>query len=182
MYTPELDEAKCRELIIYIAGECSDDQYFGATKLHKILFLADFGAYKDTGCSITGSDYLCMPYGPLADGINNLVSSMSKGREQSLLVRDVIRAGYRQRYIVPVRAPDISRFTEQELRLVNKAIKRVRNKTAKQVSNLTHHFVGWQLADDGAVIPYETVFLSRQKANRFDKKRAEELMALGHLG
>ena len=42
---------KLKELILHIAKECCDDPTFGATKLNKILWWADFLFYRATGPS-----------------------------------------------------------------------------------------------------------------------------------
>ena len=45
------------ELIVYIADLCQEDPTFGATKLNKILFYADFASYAKYGRPITGQEY-----------------------------------------------------------------------------------------------------------------------------
>ena len=49
------NDAKLRELILYVAERCENDPDFGALKLNKILFNADFIAYALTGKAITGA-------------------------------------------------------------------------------------------------------------------------------
>ena len=39
------NDEKLRELIVYISDRCETDETFGAVKLNKILFLADFNAH-----------------------------------------------------------------------------------------------------------------------------------------
>ena len=53
----EYDAGKLGELIVYIVENSLGDPYFGKTKLNKILFAADFEAYRQRGRSITGADY-----------------------------------------------------------------------------------------------------------------------------
>ena len=51
---PGLDgEVRLLELILYVAEKCQDDPKFGATKLNKILWWADFLAYAQHGTPIT---------------------------------------------------------------------------------------------------------------------------------
>jgi hypothetical protein len=40
------DDEKLRELILYVSTLSKDDDNFGATKLNKLLFYADFLAYQ----------------------------------------------------------------------------------------------------------------------------------------
>ncbi len=45
----EYDERKLKEFILYVADRCEADPTFGAVKLNKILFYADFLAFASTG-------------------------------------------------------------------------------------------------------------------------------------
>ncbi len=44
---PKPDDAKFRELLLYVAKKSESDEDFGDTKLHKILFLARATAERD---------------------------------------------------------------------------------------------------------------------------------------
>ena len=46
---------KFRELLVYVSKKCEDDPTFGAVKLNKILYYADFAAYRQGGKPITGA-------------------------------------------------------------------------------------------------------------------------------
>jgi len=65
--TAEQQEAKFRELLLYIAAQGEDDPEFGTTRLYKALFYADWNAYIVSGQSITGHQYIKGPYGPMPD-------------------------------------------------------------------------------------------------------------------
>ncbi len=60
----EFDAAKFRELFLYIAESCAEDPRFGAVKLNKILYYADFEAYRRLGEPITGDTYRKLSEGP----------------------------------------------------------------------------------------------------------------------
>src|SRR6266852_5368152 len=51
------------ELMLYVAAKCEGLRSFGAVKLNKILFYADFLAYDRLGRSITGAVYQKLRYG-----------------------------------------------------------------------------------------------------------------------
>ena len=61
------EEAKraLRELILFIADRCEDEPTFGATKLNKILFYADFLSYALYGEPIAGVTYRKLERGPV---------------------------------------------------------------------------------------------------------------------
>ena len=54
---PQFNQEKFTELIVYIAEQSKDDPFFGPVKLNKILYYADFRAYRELGHSITGASY-----------------------------------------------------------------------------------------------------------------------------
>src|SRR5438034_10969942 len=61
----EIDgQARLRELILYVSQRCANDPTFGATKLNKILFYADFFSYFRFGEPIAGIEYQRLPNGP----------------------------------------------------------------------------------------------------------------------
>jgi len=50
-------DKRLRELILLIATRSEGDEPFGAVKLNKLLFYADFFAYVKFGESITGQEW-----------------------------------------------------------------------------------------------------------------------------
>ena len=62
--TFDFNADKFKELIVYIAERCQDDPTFGAVKLNKILYYADFAAYRIEGQPITGATYRKLSEGP----------------------------------------------------------------------------------------------------------------------
>lgn len=64
-FTQAQSDERLAELIVYISQKCANHRKFGATKLNKILFYADFGSFKKYGCSITGTEYMKLPNGPV---------------------------------------------------------------------------------------------------------------------
>ena len=55
---------KFREPLLYVAHKSERDPSFGATKLNKLLFIADFLSYAKAGKSITGQPYVKLKNGP----------------------------------------------------------------------------------------------------------------------
>ena len=63
----KFNETKFRETVIYIAGKCAGDPTFDTIKLNKILYYADFAAYRQLGSPITGAEYRKYAEGPAPD-------------------------------------------------------------------------------------------------------------------
>jgi hypothetical protein len=150
---------KTRELIVNLAERSADDAHFGRTKLAKLLFLCDFGAYAEFGEPITGACYRKRPHGPLAE--EELLALRDLTDSGSVKVEEISVGGYTQKRVTAERSADISWMTPAQHGLIDQILDRHRNDHATELSNLSHDFPGWALAQMNEEIPYYTVFSSR---------------------
>ncbi len=171
---PEFDEDKFKELILYIAGQCEHDSHFGAISLNKQLFYCDTLAYAKLGKPITGADYMALDYGPAPRFLAPIRGDMVDAGD--IVVRKKQQFGHPQDRVIPLREPDLSSFSGEEIALIDQVVDLLRGVTAKYLSDFTHGEYGWKIAALRETIPYETVFLSREDVTRDDKQRAEELV------
>ena len=169
------DERKLKELILYVADRCEADPTFGAVKLNKILFYADFLAFASTGKPITGVGYEKMQLGPVPSALQQASASLIAEGDLARQRKD--RFGRTQVRFVALRAPDLSLFTGAEIALVDEVVAALKGVNAAEVSDLSHLEHGWQLASLREFIPYETVFLSNEPVTDADRERARELVA-----
>ena len=171
-YDSESD-TRLREMILYIAHKCGDNSRFGAIKLNKVLFYADFYAYALTGRPITGSQYMRLQHGPVPARLLPVRNDMVTSGDIKV-VHDQ-HFGFRQTRIVPLRPPQLDIFSATEVTIVNDVIDHLWEKSATQVSEESH-LKPWQIAGHRGLIPYEAVFLSDEGATRYDELRAQELI------
>lgn len=173
---PELDpDKRLGELLLYIAKKCQGDAYFGNTKLNKILFFSDFFAYKRKGTSVTGSEYIKQDFGPTPLRLVQVRNRLEKNK--SAVIQKVEMMGKTQHRLLALRDPDLSEFTADDIALVDQIIEFLRDKTAKEASDLSHNRI-WRVAQLGETIPYEAVFVSDDNPTEGDVKRAQELIRL----
>lgn len=164
------DEQKFKELILYISGRCKGDSAFGAVKLNKLLFFADFLTYAHLGESITGADYIKLPHGPSPKMMGPVRAEMEAHR--IAIVQKVSHHGYAQDRLVPRREANLDLFTEYEVAIIDEVVDMFRSDNATQLSDLTHHFPGWTAAAPREVIPYEAIFLSDEEVTDDDRQWA----------
>ena len=152
-------EEKLRELILYIAHKSKTDPRCGAVKLNKLLYYADFTAYRLLGRSITGAEYQHLQEGP----------APRRGLPaQERLKRDgAIEMAYKPslvgepiHIIVPKRKP-YPIFSKQEKEIVNRIIEEFKDLTGSELSERSHKEFGWRLTKQGETIHYRTAWLSR---------------------
>jgi hypothetical protein len=153
----EPNEEKFRELLLYICEKCAFDRYFGATKLNKYLFFADFRAYHQWGKPITGVEYQRLPNGPAPRCLVPIRRALVK--EHALKHDDAEPGSKTEARSVALRSPRLDLFTAEEIALVDQIIDRYRNYSATRLSSVSHKHDGWRLANDLETIPYSSALL-----------------------
>jgi len=173
-YDPIFDAAKFKELMLYAASQSVKDEMFGATKLNKILFFADFLHYGLAGSSITGATYKRKANGPVATQLPVMAREIELAHEGHFEVRKYFNL--KQRRLIADRPPNLMVFLDEERDLIDDVIKNLEGSNAADVSNLSHiRSRAWQIAEEGEIIPYTAVFLSTRKATPSDIQRGREL-------
>jgi hypothetical protein len=170
------EHAKLRELILYVSGRCFDHHKFGATKLNKILFFADFIAYERFGRSITDEEYFKLQWGPAPRYLKPVRDQLEASQELAIARREVF--GFVQERPVPLRTPDLALFRPEEIALVDEIIEALKDKDAEEVSELSHYFVGWKLTREKETIPYHSVYsreMTEDDVTERDVERGREI-------
>ncbi len=152
---------KLKELILYIAEKCKDDPYFGATKLNKILFLADFNNYGFHKEPITGAKYVHRDFGPVPFEMPKAIDQLQK--EGSAEMQEVTFFDYPQKRIVPCREPDASIFSQDELELVDTIIEKTKYSSGSELSDWSHTLLPYCVTKEGEEIPYYSVFVLHEQ-------------------
>lgn len=154
------DNQKMKELILHISIRSESDEYFGATKLNKLLFYSDFDAYLKFQTPITGQEYMALEQGPVPRKLVPIRTEMMAQKELLIITRDIF--GYEQQKPIALRAPRLDVFSAREIALVDKVIADFWHKTATQVSQDSHYFIGWKLAKLKERIPYQVALLGNR--------------------
>ena len=155
---PEPDNEKLRELILYLIHNSEADPKFGSTKLNKLLFFCDFLAYRSLGQSITGHEYQKLDFGPAPRAFLPIFSQMVEANE--CRIREEDAHGYKKKRPIALREPRAEVFSGEEIDLIRDVISELWNSNGSEVSELSHRFLGWELAESKETIPYETILAS----------------------
>lgn len=177
-----MNTEKLQEMILYIAMQSSDDPHFGATKLNKILFFADFWAYAYWGKSITDATYVHWDHGPIPKEM--LAARQALITAKRAVVEDREHYGFSQKRLVALGNANLTLFTSDEIQLVDDVISQVERHNGTELSDGTHQLLPWLDTVQGEEIPYFTVFgLKARPATKEIKRQAlqrlEELRASG---
>jgi len=168
------DDVKLREAVIYLSWACESDPFFGATKLNKLLFFADFKAYVDHGQSITGQEYRAREYGPVPVGLPAVRKALVE--EGNLVIRHNDFFGKRQDQTIAMRSPNVDVFKPHEITILESTVREWWGTSGAEMSRASHRFVGWRLAEPEEAIPYETALFEPHEASAEDLRQAAELV------
>ncbi|HRC85759.1 MAG TPA: Panacea domain-containing protein [Thermoanaerobaculia bacterium] len=161
-------QRKFREAVLYVARESEKDPRCGKTKLFKILFYADFAAYRRRRKAITGWTYRKADFGPVPDQASAAIEEIVAEGLCAWAERDCF--GYRQKKLLALREPNLDLFSGEEIDLLARTVQDLWSMTAREVSDLSHRFSGWLAAEMGEEIPYSTVFVGEPRALTADEQ------------
>ncbi len=168
------DEDKLAELLLYVATALRDDPTAGTTKLNKVLYFAEFSHIRSHGAPITGAAYQKLPQGPAPRRLLPVRASLIETEAARLEKTNYL--GYTQHRLVPLREPDMSGFSDSELRAVDQVVEALRGKTAAVVSEMSHREMAWRMVVEGDDIPFSTAFVARKSVvTDRSRKHAEEI-------
>lgn len=151
-------DEKLRELIMYVAYKGEDDPRLGAVKLNKLLYYADFTAYKTLGKSISGAEYQHLPEGPAPRRVLPAIEALKEDEAIVYEYRPTIM-GEPLHKIIPKRKYH-PLFSKAERDIINTIIKKYWQMTGTELSKLSHKEFGWRLTRDRETIHYRTAWLS----------------------
>ena len=170
-YKPE----KFRELIVYIARRCADDPTFGSVKLNKILFYADFAAYRQLREPITGATYRKLSEGPAPKELLRARDALIDSGRIEMEARTYFGLVQKRPVVLSGTTIDTSVFSQTELDIVDETVEFFRGKSAREVSDYSHREPGWILAEELEEIPYQTAHLNSEPIDQETQLRALEI-------
>ena len=167
------DESKTAELILLIAKHTEDDPTAGSTKLNEILYFAEISHLRRTGQPITGSEYQKQPHGPTLRRMPPIIRDLERLGAAKEIEEDYF--GYPQRKLVPLREPDLSEFSADEVASVLGMVRQFWGKSAREISDISHEDPGWRAVEVGETIPLELAFVAQPEVTDEIRERARQL-------
>ena len=149
---------KFKEMIHYICHQCKNPQMLGAVKLNKVAWFSDVISFQETGNAISSARYVKQKFGPVPKQILPVLRELQD--EGRLRIDEVEYYGNTKRQYVSLSDPDVSIFSETELKTLDSVIDAVCNgHTASTISDLTHDDI-WKIAEIGEEIPLHAILAS----------------------
>jgi transcriptional regulator with XRE-family HTH domain len=153
---PQLKINKFKNVLLYLLERCGGKPNVGETVLYKLLYFSDFNFYEIYEEHLTGAQYRKLPYGPVPQKFDGLISQMiEKGQLQRIKTE---YHGYPQTRYIPLEKSDLTEMTAAEKDVIDRVIDRFSDWTASAVSDYSHKDMPWKATDEGDIIDYELAF------------------------
>jgi len=152
---PQKNIAKFKEVLLYVLNKVGAKPNIGEVVLYKLLYFIDFDYYEKYEEQLIGATYIKNHYGPTPVEFAKIVQQM-EGKDLVKIEKKYF--DYHQKKYLPLREPDISKLSTREQAIIDGVLRRLSDKTAKDISEYSHNDVPWMTTEDGKIIDYESVF------------------------
>ena len=146
---------RLKEAILYVCQKASEMEFFGAIKLNKILWRADFRSYAERQIPVTGRQYQRLAMGPAPVEMPPVVNDLLR---TGAIVIERRRVGrHEERRHIAKAAPVLRAFSPEDLDYLGEAIEHYRYLTGSEASDESHG-VAWKTREDGDPMPYQSAY------------------------
>ena len=165
-------QKRLRQMILYVADRCNGATRFGRIKLNKVLWKSDFDAFAARGVPVTGTGYQRLRLGPAPRAMRPLYDDML---QEGAITERITDFGDNviERRPIAVAIPDLTYFSEDDLRFVSLAIDYYWELTGTETSDDSHG-IAWQTRFDNEPMPYESALLSSRTPGYSQMNRLRE--------
>jgi transcriptional regulator with XRE-family HTH domain len=152
---PQKNIDKFKEVLLYVLKQVGSKPNIGESVIYKLLYFIDFDYYEKYEEQMIGASYIKNHYGPTPVEFAKIVQQM-EGKDLVKVEKKFF--DFRQKKYLPLREPDLSKLNARELATIDDILKKLSDKTAKDISEYSHKDVPWLTTENGKVIDYESVF------------------------
>jgi len=154
---PQTNPEKLREVLLYVLEKVGAKPNVGEMVLYKLLYFIDFDYYEKTGQSITGLTYVRNHFGPTPTrDFVSIVEGMKANSELEIVETKYFKNS--QKKYLPRISAELNELRASELQHIDETLARLSDKTASELSELSHYDTPWLSAQDGKPIDYRGVF------------------------
>ena len=153
---PKENIEKFKQAFLYILGKTAGKPNVGMTVLYKLLYFTDFDYYEKYGEPLMGLRYFKNHHGPSPRTFASVVREMEKKGELEEVKSKYFT--YLQRKYLPHKTSDLSQLSGQEIEMIDDVLARYGDKSASELTRLSHIDPPWIAAKFGKDMDYELVF------------------------
>ena len=154
---PKTNPKKLREVLLYILNKVGAKPNVGETVLYKLLYFIDFDYYEKTGQSVTGLNYIRNHFGPTpVREFREVVEGMEQNEDLEIIETKYFNNT--QKKYLPNKRPELHELRADELKHIDETLARLSDKSAAELSELSHYDTPWLSTPAGEKIDYRGVF------------------------
>lgn len=153
---PQKKLEKFKQVLLYVLEKTAGNPKIGMTALYKLLYFIDFDYYEKYDQQLMGLTYIKNHYGPTPREFVKVVEDMKQAGDLEE-VRSSYFA-YEQRKFLPRKSANLASLSGQEKEMIDSVLARYGDKSATELTRLSHEDTPYVVAEDGKNIEYEHVF------------------------
>ena len=153
---PQKNIEKFKQVFLCILEKVGARPNIGMTVLYKLLYFVDFDYYEKYETQLMGLTYIKNTHGPTPREFKVVIDEMIEAGEIEKVKSKHFR--YEQTKYLPLKLPDLSLLSGQELEMIDDVLDRYAGKNAAQLSELSHLDTPWKMAKDKENLEYEYAF------------------------
>lgn len=153
---PELNTKKLKQVLLYVLERCAGKSNVGEAVLNKLLYFIDFNYFELFETHLTGARYIKLPYGPVPQRLDVLISRMVEAGEVARIKTEYHK--YQQTRFLPLMKPDLTLLLASEKDVIDRVVDQMSDWSAATISEYSHGDMPWLATRDGEEIDYELAF------------------------
>lgn len=153
---PQRNIKKFKQILLYLLEKVGSKPNVGMTVLYKLLYFIDFDYYEKYEEQLMGLTYFKNHHGPAPREFAKIIEDMKKNEELEEVKSKFHK--YDQKKFLPLKKSDLDSLTARELKMIDSVIVRYGDKTATELSKISHEDMPWSAAKEGANLKYDHVF------------------------
>lgn len=153
---PQKNIEKFKQVLLYILQKSGAKPNVGLTVIYKLLYFIDFDYYEKFEKQLIGLTYFKNTHGPTPREFKKVIDEM-KENEEIIEVKSKFFTHDQKKFLPHIEA-DLSLISGQELEMIDDVLARYSDKTATQLSEMTHRDTPWKATENGNDIDYELAF------------------------
>jgi DNA-binding XRE family transcriptional regulator/uncharacterized phage-associated protein len=154
---PQHKTAIFREVLLYSLNKVGGKPNVGQTVLYKLLYFIDFDFYELHEKQLIGAKYMHNHFGPTPVGFNEIIEQMQAAGELEQVNSDYFN--FPQTKYLARREANLAVIGDAiAIKHIDKEIDRLADKSASELTELSHKDVPWISAKHGELLDYEAVF------------------------
>lgn len=133
-YAP-LSLVRLKNIMLYLLEHCHD---VWCTKMNKLLFYADFLAYRENGMAISGLSYKAIEHGPVPVRWDVVYSEFPEIRQELRSIGDFVGS-----MLTSSNTADMTLFTDAEVKVLERVCEHFHNLSSRELSRISHEEAAW---------------------------------------